>query len=168
MILMLSMLVLDSYTVTKYDMFMFHLLLLIPSAHSTLELMHSRSIYFIFAHCSHYILPMPPSSITSTAHPRPQKQFPKNQKKVKLSAHTQKAITVKQRAKCMAFDADVAAIWSNNIEACQKLAEKHHKTLHRCQDAIYLGAKMMTGGHKKVSNWSAYVAAMVKQINESL
>jgi hypothetical protein len=132
-----------------------------------LELMHSRSIYFIFAHCSHYTLPMPPSSIASTARPRPQKQFLKNRKKVKLSAHAQKAITAQQRAKRAAFDADVAAIWSNNFEACQKLAEKHHKTLRRCQDAVYLGTKMMTGGHKKVSKWSAYVAATVKQINES-
>jgi hypothetical protein len=110
---------------------------------------------------------MPPSSITSTARPRPRKQFPKNRKKVKLSAHAQKAITAQQRAKRRAFNADVATIWNNNIEACQKLAEKHHKTLRRCQDAVYLGAKMMTGGHKKVSKWSAYVAATVKQINES-
>jgi hypothetical protein len=53
----------------------------------------------------------------------------------------QKAIIAEQQAKHAAFDADVAAIWNNNLEACQKLADKHHKTLRRCQDAVYLGAK---------------------------
>ena len=91
---------------------------------------------------------MPPSGIASTARPRPQKQFPQKRKKVKLSAHVQKAITAEQQAKRAAFDADVAAIWSSNLEACQKLADKHHKTLRRCQDAVYLGAKMTWSAQK--------------------
>jgi hypothetical protein len=88
-------------------------------------------------------------------------------KKVKLSAHVRKTITAEQRVKHAAFDMDVAVIWNSNLVACQELADKHHKTLRNCQDAVYLGAKIINGRHKKVSKWRAYVAATVKQINES-
>jgi len=104
---------------------------------------------------------------TSTARARPHKQFPQSRKTVKVSAQVRKILTAEQQAKRAAFDADVAVIWGDNLKACEALAMKHHKTLRKCQDAIFMGAKINAGTHKKVSKWKAYLAATVKKINES-
>jgi len=104
---------------------------------------------------------------THTARARPNKQFPQIRKTVKLSAQVRKVLTTEQQAKRAAFDADVAVVWRDNLKACEELSAKHHKTLQKCQDAIFLGAKMMSGTHKKISKWKAYISVTVKKINES-
>ena len=104
---------------------------------------------------------------TTTARARPRKQFPQIRKTVKLSVQVQKVITAEQKAKWEAFDVNVAGIWQDNLEACEKLAVKHHKTSQKCQDAVFLGAKLKTGSHKKISKWKAFIAAMVKDIKKS-
>ena len=104
---------------------------------------------------------------TTTARARARKQFPQIRKTVKLSVQVRKVITAEQKAKRKAFDADVAAIWQDNLEACEKLTVKHHKTFRKCQDAVFLGAKLKTGAHKKISKWKAFIAATVKDVNDS-
>ena len=105
---------------------------------------------------------------TFTARPRTRKQFPRARKTVKLTAQARKAITAEQRARRAAFDEDVAKIWQKNMEACEKLATTHNKTLRRCHDAVFLGAKLANGKQKVVSKWKAFVAAMVKQVNAGM
>lgn len=102
---------------------------------------------------------------TFTARPHTRKQFPRARQTVKLTTQARKAITADQRARRAAFDNDVAKIWQKNMDACEELAVKHKKTLRRCYDAIFLGAKLANGKQKVVSKWKAYVAAMVKQVN---
>src|ERR1700733_4615920 len=105
---------------------------------------------------------------TFTARSRTRKQFPQARKPVKLSAQARKVITAEQRTRHMAFDTDVEKVWQRNMEACQELAVKHNKPLRRCQDAVFLGSKMVNGSHKVVSKWKAFVAAMVKEVNAGM
>lgn len=103
----------------------------------------------------------------STQRSSTRKQFPQVRKKaVPLSGPVKKGITAKQREKRLAFDADVALIWKSNLEACESLAKTHNKPLRRCQDAVYLGSRLMSGKNKKISKWKAYISAMVKHIND--
>lgn len=104
-----------------------------------------------------------------TARARARKQQPQHRKKtVKLTAQARKELTAEQRSKRTAFDADVAQIWQYCQKACAELGIKHGKPLRKCLDAVYLGAKISRKAHKKTNPWRAYVAAMVKQVNDGV
>jgi hypothetical protein len=93
---------------------------------------------------------------------------PSSQENSQAHHTSHNAIMAEQRACHATFDKDVAKIWGKKLEACKELATKHKKTLRRCLDAVFLGAKLANGKQEVVSKWKAFVAAMVKKVNASM